>query len=94
MLGLAILSGFIIPLDLGFKPEFLNTSFAKFVNWVIDLIFFIDLILGFFTAYVDKKGKEEMDSKLIFEHYTGKFVFYTDLLSICGNSILQELIVP
>ena len=57
-------------------------------------MFLIDLILGFFTTFITKKGYKETDSAKIYHNLTGKTIFYTDFLSICGNSLFQNLISP
>ena len=39
---------------------------------------------------MNHQGKEEFDSAKIFYQQTGKILFYTDFLSICGNTIFQN----
>ena len=55
------------------------------------MIFLIDLILGFFTSFINHKGKESFDSDEIAAHHTDQPIFYTDLLSIFGNSLFQKI---
>ena len=40
---------------------------------------------------MDKKGLEVKDSNRIFYHQAGRAIFYTDFLSICGNSLFQMI---
>ena len=61
------------------------------MNYMIDFMFISDLILGFFTTFVDQKGYEIYDSKRIAHHHAGKTVFYFDFLSICGNKVFQRI---
>ena len=61
---------------------------------MIDFMFVTDLILGFFTSYMDLKGHEIKNYTKIFHHQTSKTVFYTDFLLICGNGLFQKLISP
>jgi hypothetical protein len=82
IIGLAVYSGFIIPFDLAFSPYFLQKVIFEILDYVIDCLFLADLILGFFTTYLNNKGREEYDSKLISKHHTKKIGFYIDFLSI------------
>ena len=90
VVALAVLSGFLVPLELAFKPYFTQETWFITMNYFIDFLFLVDLILGFFTSFINKKGFEEMDSAKILERQIGKVLFYTDFLSICGNSLFQK----
>jgi uncharacterized membrane protein len=70
VLVLAIYSGFVIPLAFSFEPFFVNHSGVYAMTYIIDFIFLVDLILGFFTTYINDKGHEEKDSLKIFYKYT------------------------
>ena len=54
IMALAIYSGFIIPLDFGFSPYFLQEPLGQFLNILIDILFLADLIIGFFTNFINK----------------------------------------
>lgn len=58
VLLLAIANGLYIPLKLTFDPPEMNTTFFIFGDWVVDVIFVIDIILGFFVSFVDIYGQE------------------------------------
>ena len=59
---LAIYNGFYIPFDFAFKPEISQRLGFQMLTILIDIIFIVDLVLGFFTSYLDNKGKECFDS--------------------------------
>jgi len=56
ILCLSIYSGFVVPLDFAFSPFFLQKISGKLLNYTIDILFVVDLILGFFTTFTNLKG--------------------------------------
>ena len=67
---LATFNVFVIPLDVGFSPESFQTFFFKFLNFIIDAFFFIDIIVSFRTTYINERtGAEVRDVKMIGRHY-------------------------
>ena len=54
-------------------------------DYTVDIIFVIDLIMGFFTSVIDTKGFISFDSRVIAKVYTSQFRFYADFLSIFAN---------
>jgi hypothetical protein len=75
----AIVNSFIIPIDLAFNPQFLNYTAVVVLDIFIDLIFFVDIILGFFTTYMDKRGKEIKNRGKIALTYVKTKGFYCDV---------------
>jgi hypothetical protein len=59
---LAIYNGFLIPYDFTFRPYFTQTDWFVIFSLFIDFVFVVDLILGFFTTFMDNKGEECFDS--------------------------------
>ena len=51
---------------------------------MVDGFFFLDLICQFFTAYVDKKGKEIKKFSMISKNYILSFRFIVDTVSLIG----------
>lgn len=78
---LATFNVFVIPLDVGFQPESFQSFFFKFLNWVIDIFFLIDILISFRTTYINERtGAEVKEVKLIARHYLrGQFTI--DLLA-------------
>jgi hypothetical protein len=62
VVGLAIFNAFMVPLDMAkFQSEEDRKGIQQFMDNFVDLAFFIDLILMFFTSYRNNKGFEVMD---------------------------------
>ena len=63
----------------------LNAAFMQHassgMDWFIDFIFFLDLLLNFNTAYVDKFGHLVTSRAAIARHYAGTH-FFSDLLGV------------
>ena len=57
------------------------------MEYIIDVLFLIDLILMFFMTYIDKKGKVVSDSKMIAINYISSWGFLFDLLSVLGSEL-------
>ena len=67
---LATFNVFVIPLDVGFSPESFQSFWFKFFNYIIDLFFFIDIIVSFRTTYINERtGAEVKDVKMIYRYY-------------------------
>ena len=61
---------FVIPLDVGFNPESFQHIMFKLSNYIIDLFFFIDILVSFRTTYINERtGAEVRDVKMIGRHY-------------------------
>lgn len=43
----------------------METTFVVILNLIIDLFFFIDIIITFRTSFIDDTGNEIMDPKII-----------------------------
>lgn len=63
ILLLALQNSILIPLDFSFKPAFVEFSFYKVFDLMVDLCFLIDMILMCLTSYRDRKGVEIFDSR-------------------------------
>ena len=60
-------------------------------DYTVDIIFVIDLIMGFFTSVIDTKGFISFDSRVIAKVYTSQFRFYADFLSIFGSGWFEQI---
>ena len=70
-----------IPFEVAFEQKFAEHVVLDILDFIIDAIFFIDLIINFFTTYVNSKtGREVYSLKQIALHYlSGRF--WVDLLA-------------
>lgn len=88
MLLFAIFNSFAVPLEyvLSFLQE---SSLYNTVDFVINMLFMIDILLGFMTTYFDAQGQEVRDHKKIAIKYL-KGLFIIDFLS----SVPYKLLFP
>jgi len=68
-----------VPLDAGF-PTYKKADWLSYGEVAIDVIFFLDIIYNFRTAYVDDQGNMIRDSKKIAGNYL-KSWFSIDVLA-------------
>jgi hypothetical protein len=52
----AIFNCFSIPFKVAYKPEIMETTAFIVLNTMIDLVFFLDIIITFRTAFIDYYG--------------------------------------
>ena len=92
ILCLAIFNSIFIPLTLSFED--INETMKNSIIYVIidnaaNVIFFIDIYLGFNTSYYNPEGEEIFDKKMIRSHYL-KGTFIIDFVS----TVPFDTIVP
>ena len=90
---LAIFNSFMIPLENAYRATFFYTWWFLTIDLLIDLIFLIDVVLMFFTTFINNRGREVRDSRLISDNRIGSFMFWMDVLSLLGANLFQ-LISP
>ena len=83
----AIYNSFQIPLSQAYNPYIFKRPAFTALDYIIDIAFLTDIILGFFTTVPDQRGKESWDSRLIYLIYTSTVRFYLDCLSILGAGV-------
>ena len=66
----------VVPFQVAFIDE--DTSFAAFINYLIDVLFGLDIIVNFFSAYEDSNHRIEIKLKNIARNYLS-FWFWFDL---------------
>lgn len=76
----AIINCFSIPLQVSFEPIELEHIVSRIITWCIDLLFLIDMVVNFRTAFINDIGDEVTDPKLIAINYL-KFYFWQDLVA-------------
>ena len=70
------------PLDIAFKPEAFSSNTIFYFNWVIDSIFFLDIISNFRTSFSHPlTGDEIVEPKKIVRNYL-KGMFWIDFVSV------------
>lgn len=58
---LSLFNCFFVPIEVAFDPKSLKNNSYEAMNYVIDFIFLLDIIVCFRTIYIDKQGQEERD---------------------------------
>lgn len=90
---LAIYNCFTIPLEVAFEPPSMETVGFEALNWIIDTLFFLDLVINFRTTYIHPKtGKEVLELSTIACNYF-KFRFWVDLLATIPFDFFGELFI-
>ena len=79
---LALYNSITIPLSIAFDPPFLNSLTITAIESLIDLIFFLDILVNLRTTYISSKtGDEIYNPKEIARKYLLSVRFFIDLLS-------------
>lgn len=79
MLLFAIFNSFAVPLEF-ILTALQESNYYAAVDLAINLLFFIDIVLGFMTTNFDAQGQEVRDHKLIAKKYL-RGLFIIDFLS-------------
>mmetsp|Transcript_37369 Transcript_37369/g.6696 ORF Transcript_37369/g.6696 Transcript_37369/m.6696 type:complete len:85 (-) Transcript_37369:1730-1984(-) len=75
---LAIYNSFTVPIFVSFRIE--ETEELFILNGIIDTMFVADIVLNFFSTYIDRNGEEVLDHKKIVKNYLKK-AFIIDLIA-------------
>lgn len=80
---------FVVPVQLAFAPEWMHNIGFILLNYLIDMLFLIDIFICFKTPYINKFGELETSSELMAKKYINS-TFIVDLLAtISLHDILQ-----
>ena len=86
---LLIYSVFEVPYALSFLPATCDLSLHEDINLLIDCTFLFDIIINFFTAYLDENvGILEVRLLAIAKHYTHGWLFFDILSSLPVDRIV------
>jgi cyclic nucleotide gated channel len=77
---LAFWNALSVPFFVAFRPAYENELYMFILNTIIDFIFCADVVLNFYTTYIDHSGEEVMDHKKIVRRYIRKN-FWIDLVA-------------
>jgi len=62
---LAIFNSLSTPVEISFKPDYIEHGPFKIANGVIDVIFLLDVAINFRTSFVSASGEEIIQPKQI-----------------------------
>lgn len=77
---LALLNIFQVPLKIAFEPPFLYYPVFEPIDFLIDFIFFLDILVCFRTVYLTDRGEWEQRSSMMALQYI-RTTFIIDLLA-------------
>ena len=80
MSGVLLIIGTVLPFRVGFQVEIDLMSWIGFMSVLIDVLFFVDIVLNLNTGYTKLDGQVEMNRKEARKHYI-KHWFVIDLFA-------------
>lgn len=80
IIALALYNCFSVPIKVAFQPDTMQNIEVFVIDLLIDISFFLDIVVGFRTTYVNDKGNEISDTKLMAKNYAKKR-FLIDLIA-------------
>lgn len=89
---LATWNCFQIPYSIAFTDGRSSNTYINVFNWIIDISFIIDLVLGFRTSYVNEKTGQEIvqGTKIVTQYVKGRF--WIDLLATMPFDLIADMI--
>jgi hypothetical protein len=79
----------VLPLSISFKEEMSGVLAIDILDNCTTLLFFLDMIIGFFTSYINvSSGDEIFGMRMIARNYICKGTFLIDILSTFDLSSL------
>ena len=80
ILFLTFYTSVFVPFNVAFKPKAMENWLQLVVDNIVDVFFFLDVVLNFHTTYVNPAGEVISDPKLIRRNYLRSW-FFIDLMS-------------
>jgi len=80
MTFLVLFISFVVPFRVAFVEDTNESSDWDWILLAIDICFFVDIVLNFFTAYVNENKEYVLERKIIIRHYVLTW-FFLDLIS-------------
>ena len=92
IIACAAYNSFLIPFDVSFQPLTQKTRLFIVIDFIIDFLFFADIIVTFRSVFINDRGQEVNRAKLIALNYI-KCMFWVDLsATIPLDVILQSIL--
>jgi hypothetical protein len=77
----------LTPLNFAFQKEFLAHTSYQVLNYIIDIFFFVDIIVNFNLAFTNEMQEMvDLRKEIFFNYFTGWF--FIDLMSILPIDLL------
>lgn len=88
ILLLTFYTAVMVPFNVAFKSKSIESLGVLIVDSIVDVVFFVDIILNFHTTFVGPGGEVVSDPKIIRQNYI-KSWFIIDLLSCLPYDIFN-----
>lgn len=85
---LVLYNSFSIPYELAFSMG--SSKIIEGINWAVDSLFLLDILIGFRTTFINKDGKEVICWKEIAKHYFQTSFFIDMIATIPIDYIARE----
>ena len=85
-----LITCFITPINLAFQEETEMVEWYMMFNYVIDILFFMDILVNFNSAYQNEMYEMIDDRKVIAKTYLSGW-FVIDLLAIIPFTVILDL---
>lgn len=87
---LAFWNSISVPFDLAFRPKILQHPLLRALNWIIDALFVIDIVINFRTSFISPQtGEEVTNAKEIAASYL-KGRFWIDLAAVINIELILD----
>ena len=87
VIALLLYTSTVVPFQVAFVD--VDTQFAQFLNYMVDILFGLDILVNFFSAFETTNRKIEIRLKKIVREYLTSW-FFLDLLATFPTQILLE----
>ncbi|CAI2376170.1 unnamed protein product [Moneuplotes crassus] len=82
VISLAVYTSIMTPFFIAFDPSWRENLFFTFFDWIVNIIFMLDIGVNFRTTFINtKRGFEVYDPKMIAKKYVLGGKFWIDLIS-------------
>lgn len=88
ILILTFYTAVMVPFNVAFKNKSMDSVSVLVIDSIVDVVFFVDIILNFHTTFVGPGGEVVSDPKIIRQNYV-KSWFIIDLLSCLPYDIFN-----
>lgn len=86
---LALFNCFSVPVEMAFEPDFLKLPIIVVLNYMIDFVFLIDILINFRTAYIDEFGMEQTRGFMMATNYLRNTFIIDILATVPFDTILR-----
>lgn len=90
-MALAVYNALSVPYEYCFKDEYFKIRAVIIFELTIDVFFLVDVILTFFTSFLDRTGAENYQLDDIALNYIKQPRIISDVIALFGNALFTEI---